>query len=515
MALSATFDADFSDFVQESNKAAAALTSIHDEADATSNSVADMASRTTVSAEQAATALEGMGAKAGAGSLPKLTSGLRSVDASMNALGFSISKPVAALEELSTVATKGVSSLGALGTAGAVLAAAIAAWEFGKWSMQFTGMADTWDRIYESWGMNAIQAETLANKQEVLAKASKTSGRTITDLTEAMKINYDAVKGGTKEMDNAIHRQALWEKEIRQHRAELPAMSAAIDNHTATVADLSREYKMSEAAITFYLAKTKDQTAAQDEATRKTEAAAEAQKKLRDQMFGTEHITKANEYQLALGGIQNLTKMTTEEQAKLNTEVGLAIEAYKRMGKEAPPELNKLYSATVSIGTVTGGLGSEWGNVGTKFDVSIDHILKGIEDAKKAAADYEAETQRMAQEYIDGQYKGKAATDQTTAAVERMTVAMRDFGSVNRSAWESMTAGAELMKAYQDAGIFVGMQGGAMTGYQAQQRNRMATEAPAAGAAWGNTLNVNVNSTDANDIAGKLVTEMRMQGVRF
>jgi hypothetical protein len=37
------------------------------------------------------------------------------------------------------------------------------------------------------------------------------------------------------------------------------------------------------------------------------------------------------------------------------------------------------------------------------------------------------------------------------------------------------------------------------------------------GAAWGrqNTLNVNVNSTEAGDIAEKLVTEMRHSGVRF
>jgi len=514
MGYSATFDADFSGLIDESKKAAASIDNIQTEADQTSTAVADFASRSTVSAKQASDALSEMHTKPAAG-MSQLTTGLRSVDASMGALGYSISKPVAALEELSAVATKGVSSLGALGTAGAVLAGAIAAWEFGKWSDQFTGMSAVWDNLLEKMGINAIQAETLASRQDVLAQATRNAKRPITDLQEAMWINYEAMKAGTTVMDNAIHRQALWESEIRKHRAELPAMSAAIENHTATVAQLSREYKMSEGAITFYLAKTKDQTAAQDEANRKTEAAAEAQRKLRDSMFGTDDITKANEYQLALGGIQNLSRMTVEEQTKLNDAVGKAIEAYKRAGTEVPPELNKIYNATVSIGTVTTGLGSEWNNVGTKVDTSIGNIIKGLGDAKKAAADYEAETQQMVQEYIDGQYKGKEATDQTTAAVERMTVAMRDFGTTNRTAWESMIAGAELMQGYVDAGIFVGMQGGAMTGYQAQQRGRMASETPTGGAAWGNTLNVNVNSTDAQDIAGKLVGELQRQGVRF
>ena len=514
MGYSATFDADFSGLINESKKAAASIDTIQTEADQTSTAVADFASKSTVSAKQASDALSEMHTKPAAG-MSQLTTGLRSVDASMGALGYSITKPVAALEELSAVATKGVSSLGALGTAGAVLATAIAAWEFGKWSDEFTGMSAVWDNLLEKMGVNAIQAETLAAKQDVLAQATRNAKRPITDLQEAMWINYEAMKAGTSVMDNAIHRQALWEGEIRKHRAELPAMSAAIDNHTATVAQLSREYKMSEGAITFYLAKTKDQTAAQDEANRKTEQAAEAQRKLRDSMFGTDDITKANEYQLALGGIQNLSRMTTEEQAKLNDAVGKAIEAYKRAGKEVPEELNKIYNATVSIGTVTTGLGSEWNNVGTKVDMSVGHIIKGLQDADTAVKNYEAETQRMVQEYIDGQYKGKAATDETTKAVERMTVAMSDFGRTNRSAWESMTAGAELMQAYQNAGIFVGMQGGALSGYQQGQRLNAGREVTGAGQTWGNTLNVNVNSTEADDIAGKLVTEMRMQGVRF
>jgi len=64
------------------------------------------------------------------------------------------------------------------------------------------------------------------------------------------------------------------------------------------------------------------------------------------------------------------------------------------------------------------------------------------------------------------------------------------------------------MAAYNKAGVATGTQI-ATGGYQFQ-RQRDVGVMPT-----GNTLNVNVNSTDANNIATKLVDEMRRNGVRF
>ena len=512
MPLTGALQADFSDFVAEANKASAALGVMDAEAKKAGTTLA-----------KTGQAVDGFGqtSRQSAGGFDKMTAGLRSVDASLNALGMNISKPIAAIEELSTVATKGIGALGALGTAGAVVAGAMAAWDFGKWSMQFNPeITAKWDYLYEIMGLNAIQAETLANKTETLARASAIAETEIVDLQAAIKIIYDDMKKHTAVVDTAAERQAKWEGELRKFGGALPRMLAALENHTATVKDLSREYGISTDALTFYIASKKDETTALAASTRETEAAASAQEKLRASMFGTDSITKANEYVAALGGISNLTRMTQEEQTKLNTVLGEAIEAYKRAGEVAPQAMRDLYIETIKLPPVVAGLGTEWANVGTKVETSIDHIITKLTEAQKAAAAYEAETQNQVQAYIEMQYGAEGATrkvDETTAATQRLTVAMADFGRTNRTAWESMQAGEELMQAYRDAGIFVGQQV-ATGGYQQQQRQRAGRELPTditGGAAWGNTLNVNVNSTEAQDIAGKLVSEMSRQGMRF
>jgi hypothetical protein len=499
MALTGALTADFSDFVSEANKASAALGVMEGEA-----------KKTGVTMAKTGATMDGFGAGA-SGGLTELSKGLRTVDQSANALGFSLAKPIGMIEELGQVAGKSTAELGALGTAGAVFGAAIAGWSVGRWIADMTGS----DEVIGRWAANLTgggdAAQIAANKAEVLAKASATAGRTITDMTEAIKINYDAVKGHTAAVDTAIHRQALWEKEIRGHRDVLPSIQAALDNHTATVKQLATQYGMTAEAITYYVAKTKDQTAAQDEATRKTEAAAAAQQKLKDAMFGGDSITKANEMVAALGGVGNLSRMTTEEQAKLNTAVGAAVETYTRWGQAAPAALNAIYTATVSIGTVTTGLGSEFASLGTKFTPTADAIIADLGKMKTETAAYEAETQRMvdaAQQIAPPIAAAKTETQQLSYAIDAAATAMQ------RTASESIAMGQQLESMYRDAGIFVGQQI-ATGGYQQSQRLAAGREVTGAGQAWGNTLTVNVNSTEAGNISKSLVDEMRRQGVRF
>ena len=498
MALTGALQADFSDFVTEAQKASAAL------------GVMDAEGRK-AGATLAKTGQVADGFGANTTGLQDLSKGLRLVDQSANAFGVSLAKPIGLIDELGQLSGKTASELGALGTAAAVVGTAMAGWQLGRWIGELTGLDAAVQSAAETlfgWGDDA---EVAANRAEVLAKASATAGRTITDMTEAIKINYDAVKGHTAAVDTAIHRQALWEKEIRSHRDVLPEITAALANHTATVQQLEKQYGMTAEAITFYVAKTKDQTAAQDEATRKAEAAAAAQQKLKDSMFGGDSITKANEMATALGGVGSVSRMTTEEQAKLNTAVGDAIETYKRWGQTAPAAMNEIYLATLQLPKVVTGLGSEWASVGTKFTPTADHIIADTQRMTAETAAYEAETQRMVDE------AQKIAPPIAVAAKEtqQLTVAFNQAASAIRmTASESIAAGKVLEQAYRDAGIFVGQQI-ATGGYQQSQRLQAGREVTGAGQAWGNTLNVNVNSTEAGDISKKLVDEMRRNGVRF
>jgi len=498
MPLTGALQADFSDFVTEAQKASAALGVMDAEG--------KKAGATLAKTGQVA---DGFGANTTG--LQDLSKGLRLVDQSANAFGVSLAKPIGLIDELGQLSGKTAADLGTLGTAAAVVGTAMAGWQLGRWIGELTGLDGVIQSAAEQmlgWGDDA---EVAANRAEVLAKASATAGRTITDMTEAIKINYDAVKGHTAAVDTAIHRQALWEKEIRAHRDVLPEISAALANHTATVQQLEKQYGMTAEAITFYVAKTKDQTAAQDEATRKAEAAAAAQQKLKDSMFGGDSITKANEMVAALGGVSNLSRMTAEEQAKLNAAVGEAVETYDRWGKVAPAALNEIYLATLQLPKVVSGLGSEFASLGTKFTPTADHIIADTKRMTTETAAYEAETQRMvdaAQQIAPPIAEAEKETQQLTVAFNQASNAIRMTAS------ESIAAGKVLEQAYRDAGIFVGQQI-ATGGYQQSQRLAAGREVTGAGQTWGNTLNVNVNSTDAQNIADKLTTEMRRQGVRF
>ena len=164
--------------------------------------------------------------------------------------------------------------------------------------------------------------------------------------------------------------------------------------------------------------------------------------------------------------------------------------------------------------TVVTGLGTEWANVGTKVDMSVDHILTKIAEAETSMQEFEAETQRQVQAYIDMQYGAEAAAqgiDATTTATERLSVAMSSATHQTSSLFEKLQAGKALFESYQAAGVATGSQIG-LDPYNFRQQQK--TLLPTMGST-GNTLNVNVNSTEAGDVANKLVSEMQRRGMRF
>jgi len=498
MALTGALTADFSDFVTEANKASAALGVMEGEA-----------KKTGVTLAKTGQVVDGFGKEA---SLSQLTTGLKTVDATANAMGVSLAKPIAAVEELGKVSGMTYAQLGLLGSAGVAVGVAVTGIELGKVIADLTGMNQVMTNLQDKYMPWIAANDAAANSQAVLALALQRTGIAFDDPIAASEALVELTKKHAKELGTAAHRQAVMEGELRKFGGALPKMTAALENHTATVKQLHEEYGISEAALTFYLATLKDQTAVQAKATAEAEAAAAAQQKLKDSMFGGDSITKANEMATALGGVGSVSRMTTEEQAKLNTAVGEAIETYKRWGDTAPAALNEIYLATLQLPKVVTGLGSEFASLGTKFTPSADAIIADTNRMAAETAAYEAETQAMAQAWQQVPPPIAAATKET----QQLTVAFNQASSAIRmTAAESIKAGEALMQAYQNAGIFVGIQGGALSGYQQQRRINASHEVTGAGQTWGNTLNVNVNSTDAKNISAALVDEMRRNGVRF
>jgi TP901 family phage tail tape measure protein len=75
----------------------------------------------------------------------------------------------------------------------------------------------------------------------------------------------------------------------------------------------------------------------------------EAIKSLRASLFGADDIQRANDYLEALGGVQNVSKLTTEAKQELHAAVLRALDAYKALGQQAPAALQAVYAATLPL----------------------------------------------------------------------------------------------------------------------------------------------------------------------
>jgi hypothetical protein len=108
-----------------------------------------------------------------------------------------------------------------------------------------------------------------------------------------------------------------------------------------------------------------------DETAKADDAHAQKVKALSDAIFGRTAIAAANDYLQALGSVNNLSKLSTEEQKKLNTAALEAIEAYDRLGEVAPAALNQVYVLTARLPEATRGIVDVVKDLGREAEVTI------------------------------------------------------------------------------------------------------------------------------------------------
>jgi hypothetical protein len=313
-----------------------------------------------------------------------------------------------------------------------------------------------------------------------------------------------------------------------------------IEDGNSSMDDLKRRYTLSAEAITYLTKQMKAQAEAQRETeaeSKKVAAAAQAHadaiQKLSDRMFGEGAISAAKDYVAALGPMSNLTRMSAEEQTKLNTALGTALEAYGRMGKSGPDAMRAIYMATLPLPAITTGLGEEWTRVGEKVHVSVETILADLAKVKSQEEknqEFYREIDALAGQAFktaaDGATAAAAATDTASAAARQYVITLQNMSSAQMEATARMHEfDAEQNRTRGGGGAFwsaseIASQQEAMARKLHEQagiaRQREAYVS-GAGQAWGtsNTLNVNVNNADARTIADRLAAEMRHQGVRF
>ena len=159
---------------------------------------------------------------------------------------------------------------------------------------------------------------------------------------------------------------------------------------------------------------------------------------------------------------------------------------------------------------------------------SIDDQTAAMDKAIAYAQAYGvslAEAQKALGQVTDA---GTQGMNNVAAATGQAVVQMNNLAAAASTAYERAIAGANLMRAYSDAGVAMSGSIG-MGGYEFDQLKRTGVPGGLASMMWARptpddtttpwgkqtTLNVNVNSTEAGDIASKLVTEMRHSGVKL
>jgi len=406
-------------------------------------------------------------------------------------------------------------------------------------------MGNKWDDVKESIGEIIVSSPILAAALDAITEGVGKTDTGVTDLDHGIsslleKFNRFGALGNIPQGIRSIEdfstavNEANW---VRKQFEEAPISeneSIRLGNaqdHARSLATVTEELKKADQA-------TKDKKKADTDAAAEVKKHAQEVENLRDKLGGDGAIKSAQLYVEALAGIEDVGKLTAAAQKDIAAEVWKGLEAYKALGQEAPAAMRELYASVMAVNDIkiTAGidsLASALGNTAVKATELDDNVTKAFEKQKATTAAAQKEYESLQQAAFEAAMvgaggldkMGKEATEAATE-VQQVTVAMNQLLGVNKSAWESVAAGHELMNAYASAGVAMGSQL-AMGGYNASMRQRSGIPtsqdvygyAPGApgGGAWGNqnTLNVNVNNADAQGIASKLVNEMRHSGYRF
>ena len=312
MALTGTLIADFSSFYGEAAKAEASLKGMETAAGKTGKSLAAMVDSVDTKPAVAnvkllETSLRGMSGTLDATVTPALDElnqqqrtgtteaggfkdALSEVDKVLAAAGINLGPLPKALDQLSTAAGNAGGNLTALGKAGLAVGVAMAGWQAGRW------IADTLDLDEKignltakvlGWGDAAGQEAAAA--AETLARASAVAGTEITSMAAAVTI---------------LQREQ--EKQIASQKAQAKEMEAA--------------------------AKEAEKFAA-----------------FTAKLFSRDDIARAEDYVTALGGLENVTKLTTDKKRELHKVVTDALAAYEALGERAPGAMRAIARETTEL----------------------------------------------------------------------------------------------------------------------------------------------------------------------
>jgi hypothetical protein len=369
MAITATFKADFSSFLQAIDKAELALVDMSKGASKVESSLNRMvdtfsgrkliqeATLMTIAVEkaggvaaltnrqlqevgatanEAADKLKRLGYEVPAG-LQKLadasaktttvTQGLHSslgkFDGILGALGVNISSAIRALGEMSAAMGQSVSQLGLLATAGLAAGTALGAYELTRSLLNATGASQKLDKAVGDtaaalFGLGDITKEVAGAQQDVMNKAIRDGADATITYTDALKFNDEMNRKHTLTIDTSAGRIEEWRKQIGKlvNKGELSQLQEELQSGAFTLDELSKRYGISSGAIQLFVAD---------------------QKAVADGMRVAEEATQAFDKALA-----ESAKAAQEVEQKVRANVDFSIE---QIGKRQKTELEYVRSS--------------------------------------------------------------------------------------------------------------------------------------------------------------------------
>jgi len=222
--------------------------------------------------------------------MQEFSHGINQVDASLNAVGINVGKPLRALQEMSALAGKNVGDMGFVALAGSITTTGVAAYEATRAVIDLahafgydldTAVRDASAKLL-GWG--DLAGETAAAKMMNLSRASEIAGRTITDVGEALRIITKHNADTNQSFNTGAQRVKEWQGELDRVRSKLPEIAAELKNHNSTNKEIAEHYGISTRALEYYnrtlTESAKAQKAWADEARPKYEAIRVAQEEL-------------------------------------------------------------------------------------------------------------------------------------------------------------------------------------------------------------------------------------------
>jgi hypothetical protein len=329
MAITAEFAADFSQFNTEVKKAEKELALFEGQ---------------TLSTGQA---IDGMGTVS-AGAAPKasaLSASMKSIGLVASSAGLGVAGLGTSLTGLATATATAVAGLGAIGTAGAVLAAGISGWGIGRKIAEQLN-SDVWigNATAAILGWGTTWKETAGAVADTLAKASEVSGKSITNMKDAVRILDDQRKA-LKEWETATQAVAI---AAQDHQRVLDTLNGTVVEAARFALEqgvaqdkVATAYELTAPQIAAVVAMMKQEKEAAKaradqiaEWTAKQKAEWDAAFAIRDRLFGTDAIKKADDYAKAIGLLGgSIDSLTNDQLAELEQAMVAGIDALARSGQ--------------------------------------------------------------------------------------------------------------------------------------------------------------------------------------